>query len=97
MCEKGYTWDSAICSYENGEFVRSIIDNSLITFDKIKEDTKSVPTNFNNKKVTNRTEKILYFTSLFIVYYSIIDSCYPPGKITFLRLPEDDVPIWSYM
>ena len=57
MCEKGYTWDSAICSYENGEFVRSIIDNSLITFDKIKEDTKSVPTNFNNKKVTNRTKK----------------------------------------
>ena len=97
MCEKGYTCDSAICSYENGEFVRSIIDNSLITFDKSKEDTKSVPTNFNNKKVTNRTKKILYFTCLFIVYYSIIDSCYPPGKITFLRLPEDDVPIWSYM
>ena len=31
MCQKGYIWDTATCSCENGKYVASITDDSLIT------------------------------------------------------------------
>ena len=49
-CGKSYIWNPAICSCENGEYLASIIDNSVITFDEIIEETKTIPTNFNEKK-----------------------------------------------
>ena len=32
-------------------------------------------TNFNEKNITCKNTKFLYFTCIFINYYSIIDSC----------------------
>ena len=54
MCGKSYFWNPATCSCENGKYARSIIDNSVITCDEIKDTTKTVPTktvptNFNKK------------------------------------------------
>lgn len=57
--KKGYIWNSAKCARENGKYLGSIIDDSVITHDEIIETTKgiltkttpkkSISTNFNKK------------------------------------------------
>ena len=37
------------CSCKNGKYIGSIIDDSVITNDKIIEETKTVPINFDEK------------------------------------------------
>ena len=57
-CGKDYIWNPATCSYKNGKFITSIVDNLIITCDEIidaeaksyEEETKTVTTNFNEKK-----------------------------------------------
>ena len=56
--KKYYIWNLATCSCENGKYLASIIDNSVIMCDEIihavaksyNEKTKSVPTNFNEER-----------------------------------------------
>ena len=55
--EKDYIWNPAICCCKNGEYLRSIIHDSVITCHEIideeaksnKKETKTVPTNFQEK------------------------------------------------
>ena len=89
VCEKDSVWNRATCNCENGKYLASIMDNSAIICDKIieaeaksydeaksnDEETKASPTNFNEKNITYKKKKILYFTNLFINYHNIIDSC----------------------
>ena len=89
VCEKDSVWNRARCNCENGKYLASIMDNSAIICDKIieaeaksydeaksnDEETKASPTNFNEKNITYKKKKILYFTNLFINYHNIIDSC----------------------
>ena len=67
VCKNGYFWNPATCGYKNGNYVGSIIGDSEAICDK----------NHFNKKYFNKncSNKFLYFTSLFINYHSIIDSC----------------------
>ena len=55
------------------------MDNSTIMCDEViesyDEEIKSIHTNFNEKKQPVENAKFLYFTWIFINYYSIIDSC----------------------
>ena len=61
ICEKDYIWNPAAC--ENGKYLVSIIDDSVITCDEIidaeaksnDEEVNTVPTNFNEKNVTCKT------------------------------------------
>ena len=50
MCDKGYIWNPTTCSCKNGKYLANIIDGSVITCDNIIEETKTIPTNFNEKK-----------------------------------------------
>ena len=79
-CEKYYIWNPSTCSCENGKYLASIRDDSTIICDEVirsyDEKVKTIPTNFNGKKVTFKTQKSLYFTCIFINYYNIIDSYY---------------------
>ena len=50
-CKKDYILKPATCICENVKYVRSIIDDSAITCDKIREETKTVLTNSKEKKV----------------------------------------------
>ena len=58
-CEKDYIWNPATCGCENGNYLASIIDNSMITCDEIidmeaklyDEETKTNTTNFIEKIV----------------------------------------------
>ena len=49
VCEKDYIWNPATRSCENGKYLASITDDSVITCDEIIEET-TFPTNFNEKK-----------------------------------------------
>ena len=70
VCEK----NPARFGCEHGKYLASIMEDSTITCNEIiesyDEETKTIPTNFNEKK-----PKFLYFTCIFINYYSVIDSC----------------------
>ena len=46
ICEKDYIWNPATCSCENGKYLASIIDDSVITCVGIIGETKTVSTNF---------------------------------------------------
>ena len=64
-CKQGYIWNRDICTFENGRYARSVIDDSMIMYVEIVKETKAlttkststktVPTNFNEKKVTCKT------------------------------------------
>ena len=44
-------WNPAACSCENGKYLASITDNSVITCDEtVDAETKTIPTNFNKKR-----------------------------------------------
>ena len=53
ICEKDYVWNSATRSCENGKYLASIMDDSLITCDEVIEsyddERKTISTNFNKK------------------------------------------------
>ena len=54
-CGKGYIWNPATCSCENGRYAGSIIDDSVITCDEIMETAKGILTkNCSNKKYSNK-------------------------------------------
>ena len=44
MFEKYYIWNPATCSCEDSKYVRSIINDSVITYDEVIEETKTVAT-----------------------------------------------------
>ena len=61
ICEKDYIWNPAVCSCKNGIYLASIIEDSVITCDKIIKETKTVTANVNDKNIVCETK--------------IIDSC----------------------
>ena len=60
--EKGYIWNSTTCSCENGKYLGSIIDDSVITCYQIIEDTKTVPTKTARAKTVsaNLLKKVIF-------------------------------------
>ena len=44
MFEKYYIWNPATCSCEDSKYVGSIINDSVITYDEVIEETKTVAT-----------------------------------------------------
>ena len=78
LYEKDYIWNPATCNCENGKYLASIADDSVITCDVVIEShdvgTKTIPTNFNKKKAICKTQNFYTLLAFFINYYSIIDS-----------------------
>ena len=72
VCEKDYVWNSATCNCENGKSLISILDNSAIMCDEIidadmesnNKETKTFPTNFNEKKLACKTQNSYIFIYL---------------------------------
>ena len=69
-CEKDYIWNPAACSCQNGEYVGSIIDHSVITCDEIIEATKSTLTNLSIL-LTFSLITIALLIAISIFYYQI--------------------------
>ena len=51
VCEKYYIWNPATGSWENSGYATSFIEDSVITFDEIIEETKQ---NIYNKNYSNK-------------------------------------------
>ena len=61
VCEKDYAWNPATCNCENLKYLASIMDDSAISCGEVAnadtrvtlknndDETKSIPTNFNEK------------------------------------------------
>ena len=51
-CDKVNIWNPATCSCKNGKYLATVTDDSVITCDKTidVEETRTVGTNFNEKK-----------------------------------------------
>ena len=74
ISEKHYIWNPATCSTENGKYLTSIIENSVITCDEIigadaeaksyNEEKETVPANFNEKKQPVRRKVSVLFSFL---------------------------------
>ena len=84
MCEKDYIWNPATCSCENGKYVGSIIDDSVIMHDEIINMTKTVPskitstktvqTNFNNnkKKIACKTRQFYILRTFLLLTIALL-------------------------
>ena len=68
------------CNCENGKYLASIMDDLTIICDEVtklyNEVIKTIPTNFNEKNITLKTQSFYILLIFFINHHYIIDSCY---------------------
>ena len=80
--ENDVVWNCATCNCENRKYLASIMDDSTIICDEVMksydEEIKTIPTNFNEKKVTCKTQffYVLFASLLIIVTLLIVVSIY---------------------
>ena len=65
MCEKHFIWNPATYTCKNGKYLANIIDDSVITFDEIMEETQTIPANFNQRKATCKTKSFIFYSSFY--------------------------------
>ena len=68
-------WNPATCSCENGKYVESITDDSVIMCDGIMEETKTIQTKSTSKKIISTNFCILLAVLLMItviIYFYLI-------------------------
>ena len=70
-CQKVYLWNRATCSWENGKYLGSIIDNSAVICDEIIEETKYFPTKI---VLTKNTSTNIYILLSFLL--TVIANCW---------------------
>ena len=51
LYKKNCIWNPVTCSYKNGKYVRSIIEDSAVVCGEIIEETKTVPTKSTSTKI----------------------------------------------
>ena len=76
ICEKDYVWNPAICNCENGKFLASIMDDSVIKCDKVlepyDEEIKTIPANFNEKNVTPKTQSFYVLLAFLLITIALL-------------------------
>ena len=72
ICEKNYIWHPTTCSCENGKYLANIIDDSVITCDEIIEDTKSIPTNFNEKIIICEAKNLYILLTFLLITIALL-------------------------
>ena len=73
MCaKKNYIWNPTTCSCENGKYLANIIDDSVITCDEIIEDTKSIPTNFNEKTIICEAKNLYILLTFLLITIALL-------------------------
>ena len=70
--KKNYIWNPTTCSCENGKYLANIIDDSVITCDEIIEDTKSIPTNFNEKTIICEAKNLYILLTFLLITIALL-------------------------
>ena len=90
--EKDYVWNPATCNCENGKYLASIMDDSVITCDEI---INVKETNFNEKNITYRTQNVyillVFLLTTIILLIAVSIYCYLIKYRTKLLLPFHDI------
>ena len=76
ICEKDYVQNPSACSYGKGKYSASIMDDSVIICDEViksyDEEIKAIPTNFNEKKVTCKTQSFYILLVFLLVTIALL-------------------------
>ena len=72
--------DSSTCSWKNGKYLANIIDDSVGPCDEIidsearskDEETKSIPTNFNEKNMTRKTQNFYILLAFLFITIALL-------------------------
>ena len=76
VCEKDYIWNPSTHSCENEKYLASIMDDSAIMCDKViesyDEETKTIPTNFNEKKATCEMQNFYILFAFLLITIAIL-------------------------
>ena len=80
VCEKDYIWNPSTCSCENGKYLASIMDDSVITCDEIidaeaksnDQETKTIPTNFNEKNITYQIKNFYRLLAFLLITTALL-------------------------
>ena len=71
VCEKDYIWNPATCSCQSRNYLASIMDDSVTKCDKFiephDEETKTVPTNFDQNKATCQKQNFCILLLLILI------------------------------
>ena len=67
VCEEDYIWNPSTCFCENGEYLKSIIDDLAAKCDKIIEPKKTIPINFNDKKATCKIDNFSVLSTFLLI------------------------------
>ena len=59
--EKDYIWNPATFSCENRQYLASIIDNSVSTWDEIIEETRKVPKSLNKIRIPAKNKISIFY------------------------------------
>ena len=75
QCEKHHTcekiWNPATCNSKNGKYLSSFIGDSVIVRHEIIEETKTIPTHFNEKSSLLNT-KFTYFNCILLITIALL-------------------------
>ena len=71
--KKDYIWNPGTCSCENGRYLASIMDDWVMTCDKIfEEETKTVTTNFNEKNAICKTKNVYILLAFLLITITLL-------------------------
>ena len=73
---KKYVWNPATCNCENGKYLASVMDDSTIIYDEVikpyDEEIKTIPINFNEKKVTCKTQNFYILPAFLLIIIALL-------------------------
>ena len=80
ICEKDYIWNPVTYSCQNGKYLATITDNSVITCDEIidreaksyDKKTKSITTNFDEKNVICKIKNFYILLSFLLITIALL-------------------------
>ena len=72
ICEKDYIWNPATCSFENEKYLASKINGSVIMCGEITEETKTVPTNSNEKNITCEIQNFFILIAFLLITIALL-------------------------
>ena len=71
ICEKEYVWNPATCSCENGKYLASIVDDSVITCDDVIE-SYNKEINLNEKKAICKTQNFYILLAFLLITIALL-------------------------
>ena len=82
LCQKDYVWNLAICSCGNEKYLASVMDDSAIICDEVRDadaeaesndrETKTVPINFDEKKSTCKIQNFYILFAFLLITRALV-------------------------